>query len=106
MTSCRRKPTVAENQTRRWFQFSLRTLLVFVLLASIGMSWLGGKMERARRQKEAVEAIQNLDEPWIIEVCFEESPPLPVVPEWASAVFGDHFFVDAVEVHLVGGVGR
>ncbi len=33
---------------------------MFVLLVSIGMSWLGVKLERARRQREAVEAIERL----------------------------------------------
>ena len=44
---------------RRFLQFSLRTLLVVVLLVSIGMSWLAVKLERARRQKEAVRTIEK-----------------------------------------------
>jgi hypothetical protein len=39
---------------RRWFQYSLRTLLVFMVLASIPMSWLAVKMQQARRQREAL----------------------------------------------------
>jgi hypothetical protein len=46
-----------KRRPRRFFQFSLRTLLVFVLLVSIGMSWLGVKLDRARRQREAVIAV-------------------------------------------------
>ena len=44
-----------KRRTRRLLQFSLRALLVFVLLVSIGMSWLAVKLEKARRQREAVE---------------------------------------------------
>ena len=40
----------------RWYQFSLRSLLLFVLACSLVCSWLGVKMQRAREQKQAVEA--------------------------------------------------
>jgi len=46
-----------KRRIRRFLQFSLRSLLVFVLLVSIGLSWLGVKLERARRQREAVRVI-------------------------------------------------
>ena len=49
-----------KRRTRRFLQFSLRALLVFVLLVSVGMSWLAVKLEKARRQKEAVEALVKL----------------------------------------------
>ena len=39
---------------RRWFQFSLRTLLVVVLLAGVGARQL---VTKAHRQKAAVETI-------------------------------------------------
>ena len=39
---------------RRWFRFSLRMLLVVVTVLCV---WLGFKVNAARRQKEAVEAI-------------------------------------------------
>ena len=38
---------------RRWPQYSLRTLLVLMLLVGIGMSWLGVKVKQLRRQREA-----------------------------------------------------
>ncbi len=43
---------------RRWYQYSLRSLLVLTLLVSVGMSYVAVRMQRARRQKEAVEAIR------------------------------------------------
>lgn len=44
----------------RWFQFSLRTLLIFVTLFAILLNWIGPKIRQAKRQREAVVAIQNL----------------------------------------------
>ncbi len=46
---------------RRWFQFRLRTLLIAVLVLSLPLSWFAVRMERARRQKEAVRAIERLN---------------------------------------------
>ena len=42
---------------RRLLRFSLRALLVFVLLLSVPLAWFAWKMERARKQREAVEWI-------------------------------------------------
>ena len=48
------------KRRRRWFQFSLRTLLVLFLLACIGMGWIGVKIQQARRGREAAAAIERL----------------------------------------------
>ena len=44
---------------RRRFQFSLRSLLLFFMAASIACSWLGVDMTRARRQAAAIRAITS-----------------------------------------------
>ena len=49
---------MTEKPNRRWIQFRLRTLLLFVLAVSIGTSWLGVRLYRARQQSEAAEAIK------------------------------------------------
>src|SRR6188472_2508849 len=41
---------------RRCLRFSLRSLLVFITVFGV---WLGVKVNQARRQKEAVEALKN-----------------------------------------------
>ena len=40
---------------RRWFQFSLRTLLIFTLICAVAAGWLGETIDRKRREREAVE---------------------------------------------------
>ncbi len=40
---------------RRRFQFGFRSLLVFLVAVSLSLGWLAWEMQRARRQREAVE---------------------------------------------------
>ena len=44
---------------RRRFQYSLRSLLLVMLLASFGMSWAAVELRAVRRQKEAVDAVES-----------------------------------------------
>ena len=46
-----------ERPRLRWFRFSLRTLLVAVLVLSLPLSWFAVKLDRARRQSEAARTI-------------------------------------------------
>ena len=45
--------------SRRRFQFSIRSMLVFVVVVAIVCSWFAVKMQQARRQREVVEAIEK-----------------------------------------------
>ena len=76
---------------------------MFVLIVSIGMTWLGVKMVKARRQREAVEAIEEVGGVVWYDYqgghLFTESS----VPKWARALFGDDFFFDVVAVESDSG---
>jgi len=37
--------TESPKRKRRWFQFSLRTLLMFTVIAAVALGWLGKKFE-------------------------------------------------------------
>jgi hypothetical protein len=102
---------------RRWFQYSLRTLLLVVILASIGMSWFAVRMKRARQQQEAVKAIVRLGGK--VEYDYEttyEYPdacmdgqslgcsggprPKSSVPAWLNSLLGEDFFAAVITVEL------
>ena len=53
------EPPKAEppKRKRRWFQFSLRSLLIVVVIVAIPCAWLGWKIDQKRRECEAVAAI-------------------------------------------------
>ena len=56
--------TTTSKPRRRWFQYSLRTLLVLMLLACIGMGWIAVKLQQVRRERAAVAAIEGLGGGW------------------------------------------
>ena len=38
---------------RRWFQFSLRTLLIFTLICAVGSVWVARRIEQKRKVRES-----------------------------------------------------
>ena len=74
----------------RWFQYSLRSLLLVMLLASIAMSWVAVRMQKARKQKEAVEEIKK-SRGWV-----EYHPG----PAWLRNLLGEDCFATVVHVSL------
>jgi hypothetical protein len=94
---------IAPNRLR--FQYSLRSLLVFMLVASIGMSWFGAKWRAARQQRDAVAAIRALGGEVIYDYVTKwaasgatAGPPVPPGPAWARRLLGEDFFAGVVEV--------
>lgn len=109
MTEAKSQPAMPKPKLQ-WFQFSLRTLIVFVTLCAIPCSWIAVKMKAARRQREMVAAIYELGG----SVCHDwqcnaegyqwaaierQRPP---VPEWLRNLLGDDFFGNICSIHLGG----
>ena len=44
---------------RRWFQFGLRTLLIFVVAAGCGMGWLGWQLKIVRERNAVLAEVVN-----------------------------------------------
>jgi hypothetical protein len=84
----------APKPKRRWFQYSLRTLLVFVTVCAIPCSWLAVKLRQAERQREAATAIERLGG----KVTWDSKASGQ--PGWLRCVLGDDFFNTVVRVNL------
>jgi hypothetical protein len=82
---------------RRWFRYSLRTLLVFVTVACAGFGWLGLKMRQAQRQEELAKAIDELGGGVVYDYEIDSNgdwvkSPTPPGPVWLRNMLGDKFF--------------
>ena len=97
------EPTTSEppKRKRRWYQFSLRTLLIFTLICAIVSAWMAVRLKRAERQKSAVEAI--LKDGGVVWYDYEVNAegnhvahPEHPGPAWLRELLGDDFFADAV----------
>ena len=88
---------------RRRFRYSLRTLLVFVAIASIPFAWMGHKVREKQREREVVKAIRDLGghvaldiEPNANAAGRKPSPG----PTWLRKLLGDDFFTSVVSVEI------
>jgi Leucine-rich repeat (LRR) protein len=107
------EPSKAEppKRKRRWFQFSLRSLLLLVLLARVGMTWLVAIKTRAERQKAAIDAI--LKDGGFVTYDYEVDPSFnlnlganPPGPSWLRKLLDDdHFFTTVAIVNVQTDIG-
>jgi hypothetical protein len=110
----------AAKPKRRWLRFSLRTLLVLVTIVGV---WIGSQMSAARRQKQAVEALQSAGAEIYYDYQRKVGPPpitLPppsipgtkppshyfdpratvAAPEWLRVRLGDDYFKNVIDVQF------
>jgi hypothetical protein len=87
----------------RWYQFRLRTLLLFVLVASVGMSWFAVKLNQARRQRAIVEKIESMGGQ--VKYDFQYDPSgkniddaKPFAPFWLENLLGNDFFSNVIDI--------
>lgn len=90
----------ASESTRRGCRLRLRTLLIVVLVFCVPLPWLSVRMERAKQQREVVEAVMKLGGgvryDYHDSVCDPaEHPP---VPSLLLHLLGDDFFSNVVGV--------
>ena len=76
----------------RWFQFSLRGLLIAVTLCAVPCSWLAVRLRHAKRQREAAAEIEKLGG----KISWSE----PSGTEWERSLLGDDLFHDVEFVDL------
>ena len=61
---------------RRWYQFTLKALLVVTTFACIGLGWLAHERNEVRKREDAIAAIKQLGG----NVEFDEARPFR--PSW------------------------
>jgi len=96
---------ISDPPKRRWFRFSLRTMLVAVTFFCI---WLGITASRANRQRAAVETIKRHH--GYVRYDYEadddsnsiRSPTTTPGPEWLRSLIGLDYFDSAVQVDIDG----
>ena len=98
------EPPKAEppKRKRRWFQFSLRTMLIFTVVCAISSAWLGKKIERKRKERDAVAVILKLG--GIVMYEYQTMPGAPTRqppgPAWLRSLLGENFFSEVDFVAL------
>ena len=80
----------------RRFQFSIRSLLVLVVVVAIPCSWFAVEMKEARKQQKAVEEIRKSH--GLVQYDWEAGVPKPPAPVWLLHPLGDDFFSDVAWV--------
>ena len=92
------KPSTKSRRFR--FQYSLRTLLLFVTLASVFMAWFGAKFRTACQQRDAAAAVRALG--GFVVYDYEEratrsgTPEIDPGPAWVRKLLGIDYFADVV----------
>jgi hypothetical protein len=96
------------KRNRRWFQFSLRSLMIVVAVVAVPCAWLGHKIEQKRRQRDAIEAIRRIGgrvefgyqlDSNGAQLAGDRQPPGAL---WLRKLLGDDFFADVKSVDLSG----
>jgi hypothetical protein len=92
---------VSPKRKLRWYQFSLRSLLIFTALCAIPCAWLGNRIEQKREESEAVAAIEKSggDVRYDCDAKCAEPPG----PAWMRQLLGEHFFCEVEYAWLRGG---
>jgi hypothetical protein len=88
--------------SRKWHRFSLRALLVAISAFAI---WFGLIAHRARQQRHAIDAIEQIDGYYYYDFQFDRPDSYfgdrpPPGPRWVWRIFDPNLFFDVVAVGL------
>jgi hypothetical protein len=107
MTADKNTTDTTQRPKRRWFRYSLQTLLLIITALCV---WLGFKVEAARKQREAVAALQKLCSGVTIKYDYEPllsslvAPPQSPEPHWLVKYVGIDFLHDVTALYAHPGL--
>ena len=91
---------------RRWYQYSLRTLMICVTLFAVACSWFAVKMQQAKKQREAVEKLLKSGGTVLYDYECDKSGHInskfgnPPGPEWLRKILGNDLFTNVTGADL------
>ena len=83
---------------RRWYQYSLRTLLIVVTLSAIACSWFAVIMQQAKREREAAAVIEKAKRQREAAAAIEKSGGSVTWSVPGAQVAGKELVVSVIEV--------
>jgi hypothetical protein len=90
---------------RRRFQFGVSSLLLFLVAVSVPLGWFAWELQRARRQRAAMEAIKEAGGVVLPDCEYDENGKCAdkklAAPTWLRTLIGYFFFADAGEVSVL-----
>jgi hypothetical protein len=97
-----------EPPKRRWYQFSLRTLFLFVLICAFGCAWLANKMKQKHIEREATDAIVKYGGEAFYDYQFNKDDQFirqekPAGPAWLRTLIVDNFVCEVTAVQFAAG---
>jgi len=94
---------------RRWYQYSLRSLLIVMVLLCFLFAWVGTKMRQAEKQKEVVAWVKknegDVTYDFELDANGEYIPNAkPPGPDWLHEWIGIDYFSNVEKVHFFFGL--
>jgi hypothetical protein len=83
------------KRKRRWFQFSLRTLMIVVMLLALPCAYVGWQAKIVRERRALLDSIKAAGGSDLTVVLYNSASPPP--PPWLRRLLGDQ----TIEVLLV-----
>ncbi len=95
----------ALKSRRRFLRFSLRTLLICMIVVGFGLGWLGWKVHQARKQRQVVVWVQEMGGRVLYDFQFDKDRDLnlsadPSLPRWLLDLTSIDFWHDVTGVEL------
>ncbi len=81
--------SIPPKRKLRWYQFSLRTLLVVTLIAAIGFGFLGHRIQRVRNEIRATDELMQLGSKFYFYPQGHLKDVMPIPDRWLWKCFSD-----------------